>query len=74
MLHTNSRGVNVAGADLYSARLEGANLRHVDQRETDLTGATLEAANLEGAQSTDEQLDGAGSLEGAVLHDGTRHA
>lgn len=74
MLHTNLRGVNVAGADLYGARREDANLRDLELRDANLTGAMLQEHTLERGRITDKQLDHAGSLPGLIIPDGTRHA
>jgi uncharacterized protein YjbI with pentapeptide repeats len=55
----------LAHADLGGADLRGANLNGADLRDADLLGADLSTA-----QVTQEQLDQAGSLEGATMPDG----
>ena len=67
-----------AKAARISRHLPGAYLREADLQGAKLRRATLflinlEGANLQGAQITAEQLAQAGSLQGAILPDGTRH-
>jgi uncharacterized protein YjbI with pentapeptide repeats len=63
----------LSGADLKDANLHGSNLIGADLRETYLEGVELGGANLTGAIITNEQLDAAKSLEGAIMPDGSTH-
>jgi uncharacterized protein YjbI with pentapeptide repeats len=60
---------NLSYADLRYADLSGANLQDVDWE-----GAILDNANFEGAQNTSKEiLEGAASLKGATMPDGSKH-
>ncbi len=61
-------GVNLIGADLRAANLYGANLIWAY-----LSGADLRGAILNGVEVTQEQLDKAKSLQGAILPNGSKH-
>ncbi len=73
----------LAGAQLFSTKLKGANLTdsvlfeanlsNADLRDVNLQDAFLAKANLRGAMVTDEQLSTCGSLEGATMPDGSTH-
>jgi uncharacterized protein YjbI with pentapeptide repeats len=64
------RGANLSGADLSAANLSGAKLH-----DANLSDALLSDANLSGASGvTKEGLEQqAGSLEGAIMPDGSQH-
>jgi hypothetical protein len=65
------RRVDLGGANLRGANLSGADLGAADLNGADLRGADLSYANLERTKVSPEQLAEAGSLEGAILPDGT---
>ena len=62
----NLWGVNLRGADLREADLQGANLWGVNLRGADLREADLQGANLRGADLREADLQGA-NLRGANL-------
>jgi hypothetical protein len=71
---------SLSGAKLSEANLSGADLRGAYtfgeedyEEEADLSGADLRGADLSGAEITPEQLDKAGTLQGAIMPDGSRH-
>lgn len=64
-------GLDLYGANLYSAALRGANLSGADLRGADLSGAYLRGANLYGADLRGANLSGA-YLYGAKLVDWER--
>ncbi len=69
----NLNGASLRGADLRGTTLIGAKLLGADLIGADLRGANLSGADLRGANVTDEQLAEVGSLELAMMPDGTRH-
>jgi len=64
---------NLREATLIRADLSGVNLRGANLLEADLQQADLREADLTYALVTDQQLAAAGSLQGAVLPDGSVH-
>jgi uncharacterized protein YjbI with pentapeptide repeats len=64
---------NLKDADLGSARLEGAELQRANLTGANLEGANLQDANCEGAIVSNNQLETAQSLKGAIMPDGTKH-
>ena len=76
---TDLSGADLSGANLSLASLSLANLRNADLsganlRKTYLSDADLSEANLIGAKNTtDEQLNTARSLQGAVMPNGSKH-
>jgi len=64
---------DLEGVDLSDANLKAAHLATLDLTGTDLNGADLSGADLSEATVSDEQLDAAGSLEGATMPDGSTH-
>lgn len=73
LFRANLRDANLIEANLSQAILRKANLSEAQLREADLTGADLSLANLRGAEVTTEQLDTVGSLQGAIMPDGSKH-
>ena len=80
---TNLERANLTEANLEGADLREANLEGVALMGTNLEGAALMGANLEGADlreanlagvliATCEQLQQAGTLQAAILSDGTK--
>jgi len=63
----NFSGTSFINANLSYADLGGSNLTNADFSGATLTGADLSGANLNGAIISQEQLDQAASIEGAVL-------
>jgi uncharacterized protein YjbI with pentapeptide repeats len=71
---TNLSGANLSGANLSYAVLRRADLRRADLSEADLSGADLALADLSGAKGiTEEMLEQAESLRGAIMPDATIH-
>jgi len=64
--------VDLSGCNLTNGNLQGANLRRCDLTDVKLQGADLSGADLTAALVTQAQLDEAGSLDGAILPDGTK--
>ena len=79
----NLRTIYLSKADLSFANLEGADLSFAYMRESILVGADLNGANLyltdlsnaylKDASVTNEQLDKAKSLQGAIMPNGSTH-
>src|SRR5215207_10798042 len=65
----NLSGANLSEADLSEAILSGANLSEADLSNANLVGGALSNTNLSAATVTDEQLQAANSLEGAIMPD-----
>ncbi len=75
---SNLKEADLREADLRDANLQGidlelANLSHADLRGANLELAFLKDANLSGAHITTDQLKAAGSTEGAIWPDGSKH-
>lgn len=66
-------GIDLHGVYLRSADLTGADLRGADLSGARLDETDLSGANLSGAEVTQQQLDRARSLEGAIMPDGSAH-
>ena len=73
LFRADLRDANLIEANLSQAILRKANLSQAQLREADLTGADLSLANLRGAEVTPEQLETVGSLQGAIMPDGSQH-
>jgi uncharacterized protein YjbI with pentapeptide repeats len=73
LTETDLSYADLSGAILREANLYRANFTGAILREANLRGAFLNGADLEGAKVTQEQLDQAGSLEGAIMPDGSIH-
>jgi uncharacterized protein YjbI with pentapeptide repeats len=79
----NLNHANLSSADLNQADLSSVDFSHTDLSHTDFSGAglyganfksaNLRSANLRGAVVTEEQLEQAKSLQGAILRDGSKH-
>ena len=67
------RQADLSWADLRNADLTGADLTGSKLNFTALKGANLTNAILIGVTISDEQLESASSLKGAILPDGSRH-
>jgi uncharacterized protein YjbI with pentapeptide repeats len=72
--HTNLSGADLSEAGLMGANLKGADLSGAILNETYLRDAILIDANLSRTEVTEEQLNKARSLEGAIMPDGSKHA
>lgn len=66
-------GIDLHGVYLRSTDLTGADLRGADLSGARLDETDLSGANLSGAEVTQQQLDRARSLEGAIMPDGSAH-
>jgi Pentapeptide repeats (8 copies) len=73
LFRADLRDANLIEANLSQAILRKAILSQAQLREADLTGADLSLADLRGAEVTPEQLDTVGSLQGAIMPDGSKH-
>jgi uncharacterized protein YjbI with pentapeptide repeats len=73
LLNADLRQANLREADLHGAHLNGAKLHEADLQKANLDGTDLSGADLSGANYSDEQLEQARSLKGAILRDGRRH-
>jgi uncharacterized protein YjbI with pentapeptide repeats len=71
--NANIQGAELQNSDLQFARLINANLAVVRLENAKLEGAVLIRSDLTAAKVTQEQLAKAGTLEGAIMPDGTRH-
>ena len=84
LIFADLRLADLTDADLSGANLQGTNLSRasligVNFSGANLTGACLSGTNLSGADLsrawvTEEKLKTAGSLKGAIMPDGTKHA
>jgi hypothetical protein len=71
--NTDLTDINLYHTDLSRADLGSANLRKADLRGADLSGASLYGANLSDANVTQDQLDQAKTLDGAIMPDGQKY-
>jgi len=70
----NLNRVNLSGAKLNFADLSGADLSEADLRGANLSRVNLSEADFRNAQNTtDEQLNKARLLKGAIMPDGSKH-
>ena len=70
---TNLMEAELVGANLSEAKLNGAFLNGANLWEAKLNETNLSEANLNGAKVAMEQLNGAKSLKGATMPDGSVH-
>ena len=74
LTYADLSGADLSGIVMHGTRLVGADLRGAHLNGAVLHDANLSGANLSGATGkTGEQLDGVGSLEGAIMPNGQKY-